>query len=65
MTTESIKISLEELPKLSIVRKDGMTTIRLSGEQLAVYDDFTVKGYTEDENHGIEFIPKGARDGRK
>ena len=58
ITTESIKVLLEDLPKLAIVRKDGMTSILLSGEQLANYDDYTVKGYTIGGKHGIEFIPK-------
>ena len=65
-TAESVKVLLEDFPKLALVRKAGNTTIVLNGEQLATYDDYTVKGYTiggRHGKHGVEFIPKGFHNG--
>lgn len=58
MTTESVRILLKDFPKLSIIRKDGIFTLCIRGEAVAVYEDYTVKGYSAEGDHGVEFIPK-------
>ena len=62
-TTKPIKISLDDLfQHVALIRHNGNTEIRLHGNQIAIFEDFTVVGCGDRKiGYAIEFIPKKKR----
>lgn len=60
ISVQSISILLEDLKYIAIVRVKGFTKFLFKGNLIAVYDDYSVKGYSSEYGYGVKFIPKEA-----